>query len=98
MRSIGAHTQLTKAFYQKLLDSPLVSHYFDKVNLDKLIEHQTNFIVRALGGPDGSKKCWLLGESIVTSSCLKKRQCFSGGFCFFQRDDGRQSLYSDPGH
>lgn len=45
-------TQLVRLFYQKLLDSPLVAHYFENINLNKLMEHQTNFIIRLLGGPD----------------------------------------------
>lgn len=43
--------QLTQNFYQKLLDSPQVSHYFNQVNIEVLAKHQTNFIASALGGP-----------------------------------------------
>ena len=41
---------LTKLFYQKLLDSLQVAHYFAQTDITLLIEHQTNFLVSALGG------------------------------------------------
>ena len=44
--------QLTTAFYQKLLDSEQVAHYFNKVDIPSLIRHQTNFLATALGGPE----------------------------------------------
>ncbi|NQZ05835.1 MAG: group 1 truncated hemoglobin [Algicola sp.] len=43
--------QLTRLFYQKLLDSPQVAHYFSGVDIPTLAEHQTNFLATALGGP-----------------------------------------------
>jgi hemoglobin len=38
-------------FYQKILDSDSLEGYFDGVNLDRLIIHQTNFLSIVLGGP-----------------------------------------------
>ena len=39
-------------FYQKILDSEELSPYFETVNMEKLMSHQTQFIATALGGPD----------------------------------------------
>jgi len=39
-------------FYQKVLDSDELAHYFENVNMEKLMSHQTNFIATALGGPE----------------------------------------------
>lgn len=45
-------TQVVSNFYQKVLDSEELEHYFRGVNMDSLMAHQTNFIAKALGGPD----------------------------------------------
>ena len=39
-------------FYQKILDSEEPVPYFESVNMEKLMSHQTQFIATALGGPD----------------------------------------------
>jgi len=39
-------------FYDKVLDSDSLRPYFENVNMDRLIWHQTKFITRVLGGPD----------------------------------------------
>ena len=39
-------------FYQKILDSEQLAGYFDGVNMEILMAHQTHFIAKALGGPD----------------------------------------------
>ncbi len=39
-------------FYQKILDSEELAPYFESVNMEKLMSHQTQFIATALGGPD----------------------------------------------
>ena len=44
-------SQLTSLFYQKILDTPDVAHFFEDIDIEKLIEHQTQFLVSALGGP-----------------------------------------------
>ncbi len=44
-------SKIITLFYRNLLDSPRVSHYFTNIDLDRLIEHQTNFLAQALGGP-----------------------------------------------
>lgn len=43
---------VVSSFYQKVLDSDELEHYFRNVNMDSLMAHQTNFIAKALGGPD----------------------------------------------
>lgn len=44
-------SKVVMAFYDKLLDSDQVGHYFDGVDLPKLIDHQTKFIATVMGGP-----------------------------------------------
>jgi len=39
-------------FYQKILDSEQLAPYFERVDMDKLMSHQTQFISTALGGPE----------------------------------------------
>lgn len=38
-------------FYKKILDSDNLYHYFENVDMQNLIEHQTRFFCSALGGP-----------------------------------------------
>lgn len=40
------------SFYQKVLGSDQVAHYFSGVKMERLIRHQTNFLSKVLGGPD----------------------------------------------
>ncbi len=46
---------VVSCFYQKVLDSEQLAPYFENVNMEKLISHQTNFLSKALGGPDKYK-------------------------------------------
>ena len=39
-------------FYKRLLADRTVSQYFDNTDVSALIAHQTNFVGRALGGPE----------------------------------------------
>ena len=39
------------SFYDKMLDSPLTSSYFDGIDMKRLIDHQTKFIATVMGGP-----------------------------------------------
>jgi len=39
-------------FYQKVLNSEELAPYFENVDMENLIVHQTNFIATALGGPE----------------------------------------------
>ena len=50
----GGFAQLNRfviAFYDALLDSEEVGPYFDEVDLEQLIDHQTKFVSGLLGGP-----------------------------------------------
>lgn len=42
-------------FYQKVLDSEQLEPYFSGIDMDSLMNHQTNFLAKALGGPDQYK-------------------------------------------
>ena len=52
---IETFSAVVRNFYQKVLDSADLAPYFDNVNMEKLMSHQTNFISTALGGPDNYK-------------------------------------------
>jgi hemoglobin len=43
--------KIVSAFYERVLDSPLVQHHFAGVPMARLIDHQTQFISQLLGGP-----------------------------------------------
>ncbi|MEP1536690.1 MAG: group 1 truncated hemoglobin [Paracoccaceae bacterium] len=38
-------------FYDRVLDSDVVGHFFEDVDIAKLIDHQTKFFAAILGGP-----------------------------------------------
>lgn len=42
---------ITRLFYRKLLDSPMLKHLFIDVDMERLIDHQARFLSRCLGGP-----------------------------------------------
>lgn len=44
-------SRIVSAFYDKALDSPILSPYFENVNMKRLIDHQTKFISSVMGGP-----------------------------------------------
>jgi hemoglobin len=48
----GRISQLVHAFYDKVLASPSLDEYFAGVEMGPLIDHQTNFLCKVLGGPD----------------------------------------------
>ena len=43
--------KIVSAFYESVLDSPLVQRHFAEVSMPRLIDHQTQFISQLLGGP-----------------------------------------------
>ena len=43
--------KIVSAFYDNVLDSPLVQHHFAEISMPRLIDHQTQFISQLLGGP-----------------------------------------------
>ena len=44
-------SQVVMGFYEKVLDSPVVSPYFANANMKRLVDHQTKFIASLMGGP-----------------------------------------------
>lgn len=42
---------IVSAFYDRVLDSPVIAHHFEDVDMQNLIEHQTRFISFLTGGP-----------------------------------------------
>ncbi|MEO1018669.1 MAG: group 1 truncated hemoglobin [Pseudomonadota bacterium] len=47
----GHVSKIVMAFYDRLIDSDVVGHYFEDVDLKRLIDHQTKFVATAMGGP-----------------------------------------------
>ena len=51
---LGGFTTVRKIvieFYNRVLDEDELSQYFEKVNMERQIDHQTKFISMLLGGP-----------------------------------------------
>jgi hemoglobin len=44
-------SRIVSSFYEKMLSSPLISPYFAKTDMKRLIDHQTKFISSLTGGP-----------------------------------------------
>lgn len=44
-------SRVVTAFYDKVLDSPVASPYFEHIDMRRLIDHQTRFIATLMGGP-----------------------------------------------
>jgi hemoglobin len=44
-------SRIVSAFYDKVLDSPVVSPYFAHTDMRRLIDHQTRFIASLMDGP-----------------------------------------------
>jgi len=44
-------SKIVTSFYDKVLDSPIVSPYFANTNMKRQIDHQTKFISQIMGGP-----------------------------------------------
>lgn len=38
-------------FYDRVLDSEIIGHFFEDVDMNRLIDHQTKFFTMVLGGP-----------------------------------------------
>jgi hemoglobin len=47
----GQVSRVVSGLYDKILDSPEVSPYFEDADMRRLIDHQTRFIATLLGGP-----------------------------------------------
>jgi hemoglobin len=44
-------SKIVMAFYDKALDSDIIGHHFEDVEMSKLVDHQTKFIASVMGGP-----------------------------------------------
>lgn len=44
-------SRVVMTFYELVLDSDVVGHHFDDVDMPRLIDHQTKFISSLMGGP-----------------------------------------------
>ena len=44
-------SRIVSAFYDKVLESPIVAGYFEGSDMRRLVDHQTKFIATLLGGP-----------------------------------------------
>lgn len=44
-------SKVVMAFYDKVLDSDIIGHHFEDVEMSRLIDHQTKFIASVMGGP-----------------------------------------------
>ena len=47
----SAVSRIVMVFYEKVLDSDVVGHHFDDVDMPRLMDHQTKFIASLMGGP-----------------------------------------------
>jgi hemoglobin len=43
--------RIVSSFYDRVLESPTLSPYFEDVDMRRLIDHQTRFITSVMGGP-----------------------------------------------
>jgi hemoglobin len=44
-------SRIVSDFYDRVLDRDILAPYFDDVDMQRLVEHQTKFIASVLGGP-----------------------------------------------
>lgn len=44
-------SRIVSAFYDRVLDSDVLAPYFETVDMRRLIDHQTKFMVQLFGGP-----------------------------------------------
>jgi len=47
----GVVHRIVLSFYDKMLDSDVVASYFDDVDMEALVDHQSKFISQVMGGP-----------------------------------------------
>jgi len=47
----AAVRKVVSAFYGRALESDLISHHFEQIEMPQLIDHQTRFISFLMGGP-----------------------------------------------
>ncbi len=44
-------SRVVMTFYEMVLDSDVVGHHFDDVDMPRLMDHQTKFVSSLMGGP-----------------------------------------------
>jgi hemoglobin len=44
-------SRVVMTFYEMVLDSDVVGHHFDDVDMPRLMDHQTKFVSALMGGP-----------------------------------------------
>lgn len=44
-------SRVVMTFYEMVLDSDIVGHHFEDVDMPRLMDHQTKFIASLMGGP-----------------------------------------------
>ena len=44
-------SKVVSAFYDKILECPVTSPYFDSIDMRRLVDHQTKFVASVTGGP-----------------------------------------------
>lgn len=44
-------SRVVSSFYQNVLESPILAHYFNGVEMRTQIDHQTKFVASLMGGP-----------------------------------------------
>jgi len=47
----GSISRVVMSFYDKILSSPVLSPYFARTDMKRLIDHQTKFMSSIMGGP-----------------------------------------------
>lgn len=47
----AAIRRVVSEFYDRVLDSPVISHHFEHVDMPRLLDHQARFIASVTGGP-----------------------------------------------
>lgn len=47
----SAVSRVVLSFYEMVLDSDIVGHHFDDVDMPRLMDHQTKFVASLMGGP-----------------------------------------------
>lgn len=47
----AAVRRIVSDFYDRVLDSPVIAHHFEKVDMKRLLDHQARFIAAITGGP-----------------------------------------------
>lgn len=44
-------SRIVLSFYDRVLDSDQIGHFFEDIDMKRLVDHQTKFIASLLGGP-----------------------------------------------